>query len=76
MNSVARGSPTSTVVLDLPTLHIPQIDPRLSSDENSHLSIPAFDGDLQWKSVSGNDLNYSVPAGLEEFLLTYGSGSF
>ncbi|KAG2740776.1 hypothetical protein P692DRAFT_20675980, partial [Suillus brevipes Sb2] len=53
-----------------------QIDPRLLSDENSQPPIPAFDGDLQWKSVSGNDLNYSVPAGLEEFLLTYCSGSF
>jgi hypothetical protein len=58
----------STVPVDFSTRHIPQIDPKLLSDDNSQLPIPAFDGDFQWKSVSGNDLNNSLPAGLGEFL--------
>ncbi|KIK33270.1 hypothetical protein CY34DRAFT_813735 [Suillus luteus UH-Slu-Lm8-n1] len=55
---------------------MPQIDPKLLSDDNSQAPIPAFDGAIEWKSVSGNDLKNSLPAGLEEFLLTYDSGSF
>jgi hypothetical protein len=66
----------STVPVDFLTHHIPQIDPKLLSDDNSQPPIPTFDGDLQWKSVAGNDLNNSLPAGVETFLLTYGSGSF
>ncbi|KAG2750431.1 hypothetical protein P692DRAFT_20831928, partial [Suillus brevipes Sb2] len=46
----------STVPVDFSTHHIPQIDPKLLSDDNSKPPIPAFDGDFQWKSVSGNDL--------------------
>ncbi|KAG2738712.1 hypothetical protein P692DRAFT_201873749 [Suillus brevipes Sb2] len=72
----ANSFQPSTVPVDFSTHHIPQIDPKLLSDDNSQPPIPAFDGDLQWKSVSGNDLNNSIPAGLEEFLLTYGPGSF
>ncbi|KIK31929.1 hypothetical protein CY34DRAFT_19434 [Suillus luteus UH-Slu-Lm8-n1] len=56
--------------------YTPQIDPKLLSDNNSQPPVPTFDGDIQWKSASGNDMNNSIPAGLEEFLLTYGSGSF
>jgi hypothetical protein len=47
----------------------------LSDDDNSQQPVPAFDADIEWKPASGNDLNNSIPAGLEEFLLTYGSGS-
>jgi hypothetical protein len=64
------------VPVDFSKHHIPQIDPKLFSDDNSQPPIPTFDGNLQWKSVSGNDLNHTIPAGLEEFLLTYGPGSF
>jgi hypothetical protein len=56
------------VPVDFSTRPIPQIDPKLLSDDNSQPPIPAFDGDSQWKSVSGNDLNNSLPAGLGEFL--------
>jgi hypothetical protein len=66
---------SSTVPFDLSTLHISQFDPMLLDDYNSQPPVPAFDGDLQWNPVSGNDLGDSLPAGLEEFLLTYGSGS-
>ncbi|KIK37517.1 hypothetical protein CY34DRAFT_454652 [Suillus luteus UH-Slu-Lm8-n1] len=76
----------STAPADFSTHYTPQIDPRLLSDvhidpkllsdNNSQPPIPAFDGDIQWKPASGNDMNNSLPARLEEFLLTYGSGTF
>lgn len=66
----------STVPVDLSTLHMPQIDPRVLSDVNFQQPIPASDADLQCKPVSGNDPNNFLSAGLEEFLLAYGSGSF
>jgi hypothetical protein len=65
-----------TVPLDLSTLHMPQFDPALFSGVNSQQPIPAFDADLQYKPVYGNDLNKTPSAGLEEFLQTYGSGYF
>jgi hypothetical protein len=65
----------STVPVNVTTRHTPQIDPKLLSDDNSQPSIPTFDEDFQWKPASANALNNSLPAGLEEFLLTYGSGS-
>ncbi|KIK36625.1 hypothetical protein CY34DRAFT_503975 [Suillus luteus UH-Slu-Lm8-n1] len=53
----------------------PSTAPKLLSDDNSQPPIPTFDEDFQWKPASANDLNNPLPAGLEEFLLTYGSGS-
>ncbi|KAG1764710.1 hypothetical protein EDD22DRAFT_882300 [Suillus occidentalis] len=76
----------STAPANFPTHYTPQIDPKLLSDvcidpkllsnDNSPPPVPAFDGDIQWKPASGNDMNNSLPTGLEDFLLTYGSGSF
>ncbi|KAG1762129.1 hypothetical protein EDD22DRAFT_1029175 [Suillus occidentalis] len=37
----------STIPVDFSALHIPQIDPKLLSDDNYQPPIPAFDGDLQ-----------------------------
>ncbi|KAG2110917.1 uncharacterized protein F5147DRAFT_107838 [Suillus discolor] len=65
----------STVPVDLSTSHMPQFDPKLSRDVNSQQSIPTSDVDFQYQPVSENDLN-SLPAELEEFLQTYGSGYF
>ncbi|KAG2147105.1 hypothetical protein BD769DRAFT_716407 [Suillus cothurnatus] len=61
-----------TVPVDLSTLHMPQFDLELFSD----VSYPVPDVDFQFQPVSGNDLNNSLPAELDEFLLKYGSGYF
>jgi len=66
----------STVPVNLSTLHMPQFDPKLFSDINYQQPIPAFDADFQYQPVTGNHLNNSLPAELEEFLQTYGSGYF
>jgi hypothetical protein len=66
----------STVPVDFSTPYMPQIDPKLLFDVNSQQPIPASNADFQCKPVSGNDPNNFQSAGLEEFLLTYGSGSF
>ncbi|KAG1852727.1 hypothetical protein F4604DRAFT_1805247 [Suillus subluteus] len=69
----SNRSQPSTVPVDL---HMPQFDPELFSDVNYQHPIPAFDADLQCQPVSGNHLNNSLPAELEEFLQAYGSGYF
>ncbi|KAG1775362.1 hypothetical protein EV702DRAFT_440176 [Suillus placidus] len=65
-----------TVPADLSTLHMPQFDPELFSNLNHQQPIPVFDADFQYQPVSGNNPNNSLPAELEEFLQTYGSGYF
>ncbi|KAG1877822.1 hypothetical protein DFJ58DRAFT_7863 [Suillus subalutaceus] len=64
----------STVPVDLSTLHMPQFDLELFSDVNYQQPIP--DVNFQFQPVSGNDLNNSLPAELDEFLQKYGSGYF
>ncbi|KAG1853116.1 hypothetical protein F4604DRAFT_2044608 [Suillus subluteus] len=65
--------------LPIPTSNHSQpstFDLELFSDVNYQHPIPAFDADLQCQPVSGNHLNNSLPAELEEFLQVYGSGYF
>ncbi|KAG2043631.1 hypothetical protein BDR03DRAFT_978068 [Suillus americanus] len=72
----SNHSQPSTVPVDLSTLHMPQFDQEMFSDVNYQQPIPALDADFQYQPVSGNHLNNSLPAELEEFLQAYGSGYF